>query len=114
MPGALGILGAAYPPGKRKNKAFSAFSAGFPTGFALGLVLGGLLTSYVSWRWGVRIVAIIAAGFTTLGVLVIPSDPPRTDAQRKEKVDWLGAILVTCSIVSICYALMYITLNMKN
>lgn len=105
IPGALGILGAAYPPGRRKNRVFAAFSAGNPTGWAFGLVLGGLLTSYSSWRWGFRVIAIFAIIFTILSFVYIPPDPPRDLALRGETVDWLGACLVTCGVTGVCYAM---------
>lgn len=47
IPSALGILGANYGPGRRKNKVFASFSAGNPVGAALGLVIGGALTSHL-------------------------------------------------------------------
>jgi len=105
IPAALGILGAAYPPGQRKNKVFATFSAGNPTGWVVGLLIGGLLTSYTSWRWGFRVVTIIGVIFTVLSFIYLPRDPPRDPARRKEKVDWFGAILVVCGIGGICYAL---------
>lgn len=105
IPAALGILGAAYPPGKRKNRVFATFSAGNPTGWVVGLLIGGFLTSYASWRWGFRVITIITAVVTVLSFIYIPPDPPRDPIRRKEKVDWLGAILIICGITGICYAL---------
>lgn len=108
IPAALGILGAAYPPGQRKNRVFATFSAGNPTGWVVGLIIGGLLTNYSSWRWGFRVVAILTAIFTALSFVFLPPDPPRDASRRKEKVDWLGAILCICGILGICYALKYV------
>jgi MFS family permease len=105
IPAALGILGAAYPPGRRKNKVFATFSAGNPTGWVVGLLIGGLLTSYASWRWGFRVIAILSAIITAIAFVVIPADPPPDPSRRKETIDWLGAIFVVCGIVGICYAL---------
>jgi MFS family permease len=107
IPSALGILGAAYPPGQRKNRVFATFSAGNPSGWVVGLIIGGLLTSYSSWRWGFRVVSVMGAIITVLAFLVIPPDVPRDPSRRKEKVDWLGAILVICGFVGICYALRF-------
>lgn len=45
--GALGLLGAIYSPGQRKNRAFAAFSTAPPLGFAFGTLLGGLLTEHL-------------------------------------------------------------------
>jgi len=104
-PAALGILGAAYPPGKRKNRVFATFSAGNPTGWVVGLLIGGFLTSYASWCWGFRVITIITAVITGLSFIYVPPDAPRDPLRRKEKVDWLGAILIICGITGICYAL---------
>jgi len=108
IPAALGILGVAYPPGKRKNRVFATFSAGNPTGWVVGLVIGGILISYSSWRWAFRLMAILGLVFTVLAFIVIPKDLPRDPDRRKEKVDWLGAILVICGITGICYPLRYL------
>jgi len=105
IPAALGILGAAYPPGQRKNKVFATFSAGNPTGWVVGLLIGGFLTSYASWRWGFRVITIITAVVTVLSFIYIPPDPPRDPSRGREKVDWVGAILVICGVTGICYAL---------
>jgi MFS family permease len=105
VPAALGILGAAYPPGQRKNKVFATFSAGNPSGWVVGLIIGGLLTSYSSWRWAFRVLVIIGLIFTVLSFIFIPPDPPRDPVRRKERVDWIGALLVICGFTLICYAL---------
>ena len=39
-PAAIGVFTAAFPPGKKRNRALGALGAGQPTGFILGLVLG--------------------------------------------------------------------------
>ena len=109
IPAALGILGAAYPPGQRKNKVFATFSAGNPTGWVVGLIIGGLLTSYSSWRWGSRVIAILSAIVAAVAFVVIPADLPRDPNRPKEKVDWLGALFVVCGILGICYAMRFST-----
>lgn len=51
VPPAGGILGAAYgKPSKRKNLAFSAFSAGNPLGFVLGSITCGVATRLFNVR----------------------------------------------------------------
>jgi MFS family permease len=114
IPAALGILGSAYPPGQRKNKVFATFSAGNPSGWVIGLIIGGLLTSYSSWRWGFRVIAILSGLVTVIAFVYIPQDPPRDAARRGEKVDWLGALFVICGMGGICYALRYTALKLSN
>jgi len=108
IPAALGIIGVAYPPGTRKNKAFATFSAGNPSGWVVGLIIGGLLTSYSSWRWGFRVVTIIGFIFTAIGFWVLPPDPPKDPNRPRIKIDWLGALLVVCGVGVFCYGLRYL------
>jgi MFS family permease len=105
VPAALGILGANYGPGKRKNKVFASFSAGNPIGAAFGLILGGVLTSYVSWRWVMWIIGIFETVMAVTAVFVIPKDKKRIGP--KETIDWAGAVLVTSGLVLFCFGLTY-------
>jgi MFS family permease len=106
VPAALGILGASYGPGQRRNKAFASFSAGNPIGFAFGLVLGGLLTSFVSWRWVMWIIGIFVGAIGLLSFFIIPNDEPHVGP--REKIDWIGAFLVTAGLIVFCFVLTYI------
>src|SRR5258708_23124627 len=45
---------------RERHKAFGVYGAVSGAGAAIGLVLGGLLTQYVSWRWNLVITAPIA------------------------------------------------------
>jgi MFS family permease len=103
IPSSLGILGANYGPGRRKNRVFAAFSAGNPVGAAFGLVLGGVLTSYVSWRWMMWIFGIWQIIVAVLSVIFIPKDVKRVGT--KETIDWAGAILVCSGLILFCFGL---------
>src|SRR6202044_3433521 len=50
-PAALGVLTTTFSDPKERGKAFGVFGAIAGSGAAVGLVLGGLLTEYLSWRW---------------------------------------------------------------
>lgn len=74
VPPAIGILGAAYAkPSKRKNLAFSAFSAGNPLGFVLGSIFCGIAAKLFDWRAAFWLIAILWAAFTALGFYAIPN-----------------------------------------
>ena len=73
VPPAIGIMGAAYErPSKRKNLAFSAFSAGNPLGFVFGSVVSGLATMAFNWRASYVLIAILWVVFAVLAVWTIP------------------------------------------
>lgn len=105
IPASLGILGANYGPGKRKNKVFAAFSAGNPVGAAFGLVLGGVFTSFVSWRWMMWIFGIFMVIVTITSVFMLPKDIKKPG--RRERIDFLGAFLVTAGLILLCFGLTY-------
>ena len=50
-PTALALITTNFPEGGERNRAFSVYAAMAGAGSAVGLLLGGILTTYVSWRW---------------------------------------------------------------
>jgi EmrB/QacA subfamily drug resistance transporter len=51
LPSAVSIITTSFSEGPERNKALGIFSAIAGSGFTLGLVLGGLLTNFINWRW---------------------------------------------------------------
>ncbi|KAI1816503.1 MFS general substrate transporter [Poronia punctata] len=100
VPPAIGILGAAYStPSKRKNTAFSFFSAGNPLGFVFGTILCGIATQLFNWRAGFILMAIIWAVFTVLAFWAVPNVETFDRAPLRERLgalkqfDYVGTIL---------------------
>src|SRR6201995_231477 len=50
-PTALSLVTTNFPEGPARNRAMAVYSAMSIAGGAVGLILGGVLTSYLSWRW---------------------------------------------------------------
>src|SRR3954471_14914157 len=50
-PTALSLIASTFEEGKERNRAFGVYAAVSGAGAAIGLILGGLLTDYLSWRW---------------------------------------------------------------
>jgi MFS family permease len=50
-PTALSLITTTFPEGPRRNRAMGVYAAMSIGGAAIGLLLGGVLTTYVSWRW---------------------------------------------------------------
>src|SRR5579864_4890724 len=50
-PTALALITTNFPEGQPRNRAFGVYSAMAGAGGATGMLLGGVLTTYASWRW---------------------------------------------------------------
>lgn len=72
-PATLALLTTTFPSGRERGKAFGIFGAVATTGAAIGLLLGGVLTEYLGWRWCLYVNLIIAgAAFIGAAVLLHP------------------------------------------
>jgi MFS family permease len=50
-PNALALITSTFPVGKPRNSAMAAYGAMSALGITLGVLLGGVLTGLLSWRW---------------------------------------------------------------
>ncbi|OLE24022.1 MAG: hypothetical protein AUG49_14380 [Catenulispora sp. 13_1_20CM_3_70_7] len=98
-PGALSLLVSTFPEGEPRTKALGLY--GGMTGLAsvLGLVLGGVLTTYASWRWVLLVNVPVIIGIL-LGVNALSEGEPA----ERTKVDIPGAITATGGAGSLVFA----------
>ncbi len=98
-PAALAAVSATFVDPKERARAFSIFGAIAAVGGALGLLLGGLLTEHLNWRWTLYVNLAIAA-ITLLGALVfIDRDVPA----KRHPIDVLGTGLVTAGLFGVVF-----------
>ena len=100
-PTALSLLAVTFTEAKERAKAFAVFGAVAGTGGALGLLLGGVLTEYVGWRWCLFVNVPVAALALLAGRRVLPIAP----GHRGQRIDIPGAILITTGLVLIVFGL---------
>src|ERR1700691_5640543 len=50
-PTALSLITTTFPEGQERNRAMGVYAAMSIGGAAIGLLAGGVLTTYLSWRW---------------------------------------------------------------
>ena len=98
-PAALSLVVGAFPEGRERNRALGRYAAVSMGGASLGLVLGGLITEWVSWRW----VLFINVPVGILVVLVAPLFIAET-ARQPGHFDVTGALTSITAMASLVYA----------
>jgi EmrB/QacA subfamily drug resistance transporter len=99
-PSVLALLTTSAPDEAARSRALALFTAISSGGGALGLILGGILTDLISWRWTLFInVPIGLAVLATVRRYV--TETPR----RPGRFDVLGAVTATGGAVAIVWAL---------
>ena len=115
LPSAVSLITHNIPSGKRRNIAFASMGGGQPLGFSLGLVLGGVFTDTIGWRWGFHMAAMLSIGVFAVALWGLPHDTPRAsaDAGAREasrwksitsEIDWIGAIIASAALALLSYA----------
>ncbi len=99
-PSALSLLAVTFTAPKERAKAFGIYGAIAGGGAAIGLILGGVLTEYLNWRWALYVnVPIAVLGFLGGSVFITAHTLPRT----RSRLDVPGALLVTAGLISLVY-----------
>jgi EmrB/QacA subfamily drug resistance transporter len=98
-PSALALLMVSFPEGPQRNRALSYFTAVSSAGGSIGLILGGMLTAWVSWRWALFINVPIGIAVVLLAARFIEGT-----ARQRGRLDLAGALTSTFGMVALVYA----------
>src|SRR3954451_856401 len=99
------ILVAAFAEGKERNRALSVFSAATGSGFAAGMILGGVITASLGWRWVFDINVPIGVAVSLLSFKYISTTTTRrTGSYEKRHLDIFGAVSVTGGLMLLVYS----------
>ena len=93
VPAAVSIITTSFAEGAERNRALGVFAASASAGFSVGLVLGGVLTDLLGWRWIFLVKAPIVAVVVAVALLALPR-PARARAVRRSS-DLAGAVCGT-------------------
>ncbi|MFC9219674.1 MFS transporter [Streptomyces hygroscopicus] len=99
-PSALSLLAVMFTDPKERAKAFGVFGAIAGGGGAVGLILGGVLTEYLDWRWTFFVnipFAIIAA----VGAIAVIREP--VESHNSSRLDIPGVLLASTGLVALVY-----------
>ncbi|MBV9446698.1 MAG: MFS transporter [Streptosporangiaceae bacterium] len=99
-PTTLALITATFPDGSRRQRAIGTFTVIAGTGNVAGPLAGGIIVSYLSWRY-VMFVNVPIGAFLLAGVSrVLPETVPEPG-----RFDAAGALSVTGGVVLAIYAL---------
>jgi len=100
-PSLLSMLTLGFPDDRDRRIALALYTVVGATGGALGLILGGVLTQYLSWRWCLLInvpisVLVVAGGARLL---------PESRAGGRPHYDLFGAAAATLGVLGLIYGI---------
>ncbi|WP_262403705.1 MFS transporter [Actinomadura sp. CNU-125] len=98
-PAALSLLTTTFTDPRERGKAFGAFGAVAASGAGVGLLIGGGLTSTLSWRWCMYINVAFAA-IALLGSVLPMGDKPKSSGVR---LDVPGVLAVSSGMFCLVY-----------
>jgi EmrB/QacA subfamily drug resistance transporter len=97
-PASLSLLMVSFSEGRERVRALAWYSAVAAGGGSVGLVLGGMLTDWVSWRWGLFLNVPVGAAL----IWAAPRYLPETE-RREGRFDLAGAATATLGMSALVY-----------
>ncbi|MBX9971062.1 MFS transporter [Priestia aryabhattai] len=100
-PAALSLIMILFSTNKKEmGKALAFWGLSGAAGGSLGIVLGGVLTQLLSWRWTLLF-------YVPVGILVLVLSPKLLEKGKRKigRIDYAGAISVTAALILIVYGI---------
>ena len=101
-PAALSIVLTTFRQGKERAFALSIWGAVAAGGAAVGVLMGGVLTTYLDWRWNFFVNVPVGLFIALMTYWYVPES--KADLEHK-KLDVPGAVLVTAGLMLLVYTL---------
>ncbi len=98
-PSALGLLTVTFQGSPDRPKAFGIFSAIAAGGASVGLLLGGVLTQALSWRWSLYVNLAIAVPTAIIALRLLQNERQ----PHRARIDWLGTVLSSGGLFALVY-----------
>jgi EmrB/QacA subfamily drug resistance transporter len=102
-PAALSIVLSEFREGDERNKALGVWAAVASGGAAAGVLLGGIFTQYLGWRWNFFINVPVGILVVLIGRRLLPYHIG--EERTSFKLDLPGAVLATTGLMSLVYGL---------
>ena len=101
-PAALSILTTTFEEGSERNRALGVWGTMGASGFAIGVLLGGILTDGLSWRWILFTNIPIGLMVLFFAPILLSQDEELGHTQR---IDFIGAATITIGLSLLVYTL---------
>jgi EmrB/QacA subfamily drug resistance transporter len=101
VPASLALLTATFAGGEERNRAMGVYGAMAGVGFVLGMVLGGVITEFLGWRWVLFVNVPVALAVLSLVPVVIRESK---DDRAPRTLDLAGAATATLGLAAMIYA----------
>src|SRR5256885_7565213 len=101
-PAALSLLMTMFAEGRERNLALGIYGAASGSGAAVGVLLGGVITSYLSWSWVFFINVPVGIAAALLAPVLLRESRPDLGHRH---FDAMGAATVTGGLMLLVYAL---------
>jgi EmrB/QacA subfamily drug resistance transporter len=98
-PSALGLLTVTFQGSPDRPKAFGIFSAIAAGGGSLGLLLGGVLTQAISWRWSLYVNLAIAVPTAIVALRLLSNERQEV----RPRIDLPGAAVASGGLFALVY-----------
>lgn len=102
-PVALSILLTEFDEGKERNTALGVWAAVSAGGAAVGVLLGGVLTQYLDWRWNFFVNVPVGIFVVLAAMQLLPHHIG--EENKKIKLDLPGAVTATAGLMALVYGL---------
>lgn len=97
VPAMISLIAGNFPPGPKRARAYGLLAAMAAIGAAIGPIVGGLLTTYASWR-------LVFAGEVLIVIYILFNRKVIKDTAligKKPKLDWVGTGLTAAGLYTI-------------
>jgi EmrB/QacA subfamily drug resistance transporter len=102
VPASLSLVTTTFAEGEERNRALGVYGAMAALGFVVGMVLGGLLTEFLGWRWVFFVGVPVALAVLALAPAAVPES--RNEGAPRV-LDVPGAATATLGLASLIYAI---------
>jgi EmrB/QacA subfamily drug resistance transporter len=97
-PAVLALVVSSFPEGRERTRALGIYMGVITGGSSLGLVLGGVITEWLSWRWVLFINVPIGVAVVAIAPLFVGETP-----RLPGRFDLAGALTSTLGVTALVY-----------